>query len=284
VAAAPPGLAGVFTGRAYTDAGTPGVIAAFSGPPSSVTGTFDVDAGAVLRDCYGSGDRTFGGARFSLSGFKLGPSPAGGDRYLFSGQFQMPVPGAGITAAISVTAPAADLSPDGRTFAGSLSVSISPPWPLSACNRVWWFSLTTTALAPPAPPPTPYGWTDEVVGLADGTISVKGWSIDPDHASGPTDVHVYTDGPWNAATNGVATTAGIARSDVAYPDGGSPHGFATTIGAAPGNHTVYVYAINTPGTPGANVLLGTYAVTVPPPVPVRIIRPLDPAGPFPARP
>ncbi len=100
----------------------------------------------------------------------------------------------------------------------------------------------------------PFGSLD-VVAPAAGGVAVAGWAIDPDTA-GPIAVHVYVDG------SGSALTASATRGDVgaAYPGYGSGHGFAATLRAAPGRHTVCAYGINT-GT-GGNRLLRCQVVTV----------------------
>jgi hypothetical protein len=99
----------------------------------------------------------------------------------------------------------------------------------------------------------PFGNVEQVTSTA-GAISVVGWALDPDTTS-PIAVHVYVD------TAGRAVTASISRPDVGAAFGhGNLHGYATTIPAAPGGHTVCVYAINTPA--GDNPTLGCRTVTV----------------------
>ena len=103
---------------------------------------------------------------------------------------------------------------------------------------------------------SPIGSLDSVTASA-GTVSVAGWSIDPDvTASIPVDV--YVDG-----VGAGRFTAASSRADVAavYPDYGSSHGFAISIPVASGLHTVCVYGINT-GI-GSNSTLGCQSVNAP---------------------
>lgn len=100
----------------------------------------------------------------------------------------------------------------------------------------------------------PIGNLDSVQAVAGG-IRTTGWAIDPDTVA-PITVHIYVD------ATGVPYQADRQRSDVGavYPVYGSSHGFDQTIAAAPGTHTVCVYAINT--GPGGNVALGCRSVLV----------------------
>jgi hypothetical protein len=93
-----------------------------------------------------------------------------------------------------------------------------------------------------------------------GGLRLSGWALDPDVSSPPVDVHVYIDGGW-----GGAYTANTSRPDVgaANPGKGDNHGFNFTIAyTTSGPHDVCVYAINRPGTPGGNPLLGCRSITV----------------------
>jgi hypothetical protein len=112
------------------------------------------------------------------------------------------------------------------------------------------------------PPKTPTGATGSPIGsldavsVAPGTITVEGWTIDPD-TTGSIGVHVY------ANKTVAAVTADIARNDVAaaYPGFGAAHGYSTVISASPGRHEVCAYGINAGG--GSNSHLGCRTVTVP---------------------
>ena len=91
----------------------------------------------------------------------------------------------------------------------------------------------------------------EAADRAPGTITVTGWTIDPD-TTGSIPVHIYVDGVWAGAT-----TADARRPDVAaaYPGWSADHGFSATVGAGPGAHTVCAFAINT-GPGSTNPVLG----------------------------
>lgn len=105
----------------------------------------------------------------------------------------------------------------------------------------------------------PRGTFDAVSGGV-ATISVRGWTFDPDAPTTGTKVHVYVDGRYSAA---IATDQ--LRPDVAaaFPGAGSWTGFNGTVAADPGRRTVCVYGINT-GPGYTNPLLGCRAVTVAP--------------------
>ena len=102
----------------------------------------------------------------------------------------------------------------------------------------------------------PLGHVDSA-SVANGTLTVNGWSFDPDTAAS-IDVHVFVDGQLR-----VISHADGDRPDVAAAYGiGALHGFAAPITPiAAGAHTVCVYAINM-GPPVANPNLGCLAVTV----------------------
>jgi len=89
-----------------------------------------------------------------------------------------------------------------------------------------------------------------------GQITAAGWALDPDTVA-PIPVHVYVDGA------GTPFTADRTRDDIAraYPAYGSSHGFSATVSAAPGTHSVCVYAINNGA--GGHTLLGCRTVVVP---------------------
>jgi hypothetical protein len=104
----------------------------------------------------------------------------------------------------------------------------------------------------------PFGTLD-VVSTGAGSITVAGWTIDPDTAD-PISVHVYIDG-----RPAGSTVASVPRTDVGrvYPAYGANHGYqATFTGYSSGRHTACAYGINVlTGT--ANVLLGCRDGTVP---------------------
>jgi hypothetical protein len=96
-----------------------------------------------------------------------------------------------------------------------------------------------------------------------GSVTVNGWSLDPDTPK-PIDVHVYVNGVWSGAV-----TANAARPDVgrAYPGYGDGHGYSLTVPAKGGPNSVCVYGINV-GAGGKSPLLACATVNVPggPPV------------------
>lgn len=99
-----------------------------------------------------------------------------------------------------------------------------------------------------------------------GAVSVRGWAFDPDVPTLPIDVHAYVDGPAGSGARGVNLGAASAnRPDVAavFPSAGPAHGldaWITEIG--PGQHSVFLYAINRSGD-GGNTLIGVVTATVP---------------------
>ncbi|WP_307043455.1 hypothetical protein [Agromyces ramosus] len=95
----------------------------------------------------------------------------------------------------------------------------------------------------------------EAIAVQAGGVNVIGWAIDPD-TDAAIAVHVYVD------SVGEATIADIDRPDVgrAYPYG-TAHGFAYSMAASTGPHTVCVYAIN--NGRGGHTLLNCTRVVVP---------------------
>jgi uncharacterized protein YkwD len=107
-------------------------------------------------------------------------------------------------------------------------------------------------------PSSPIGAFDAVSSPSAGRVRVSGWAFDLDSPAF-IDVHIYIDGRW-----GGMTTTGSNRVDVAgvYPSWGSGRGYNAELSAARGSRRVCVYAINAPGTPGTNPLLGCRYVSV----------------------
>ncbi|MCU1542570.1 MAG: hypothetical protein JWM50_435 [Microbacteriaceae bacterium] len=139
------------------------------------------------------------------------------------------------------------------------------PVPLGGSHEVCIFAINTgpgtntliqcsTVTTPGGPP---IGYIDSTT-VSAGAVTVGGWAIDPE-TTAPIPVHVYVD------SASVAVTATAARADIAkaYPAYGANHGFSATVKAAPGNHTVCAYGINT-GT-GSNASLGCVQVSIPSP-------------------
>lgn len=114
----------------------------------------------------------------------------------------------------------------------------------------WWRPASGATSAPPI--------GDLNAARADaGTVTVTGWSADPDTPAVPTRVHVYVDGRYTAEATATGDRPDVA---VVYPPLGSAHGYAVTVRAAAGPHTVCVWALDTGGL--ANAQLGCRTVTV----------------------
>ena len=90
-----------------------------------------------------------------------------------------------------------------------------------------------------------------------GTVTVSGAALDPDTAD-PVDADVYVDGSFVRRTP--ASTSRPAESE--YAAWGDTHGFSTSLTLSDGTHKVCAYALNSPGTPGGNRLLGCGSVAV----------------------
>jgi hypothetical protein len=124
---------------------------------------------------------------------------------------------------------------------------------------------------------SPFGSLDEVLPRDDGTVSVRGWSADPDVLGSPTRIHVYVDGPAGSGTFVHEGTANSSRPDVAaaIAGAGPDHGYDLRVpGLAPGPHQLFVYAINAGGG-GDNPLLGSARALV---LPASASGPGTPAG------
>ncbi len=235
-----------------TSAGRP--IGAFDeavgnmGRSVALTGwTIDPDAPTVATDVHVYIDGPAGsGAR----GVDLGPA-----------KIQRPDvaaahPGAGAAHGFSTAIP--DVAPGNHTlYVYAINKSGAGDNPLLA---------TRTVRVPTAAPGTPFGSFDTATGRGGGAAQLTGWTIDPDAKTTPTPVHVYIDKWAGSGARGVDLgLANTVRPDVAavHPGAGDRHGFNTTItGLSPGDHTLYVYAINIAST-GDNPLLATRTITIP---------------------
>jgi surface antigen len=129
----------------------------------------------------------------------------------------------------------------------------------------------------------PKGAFDLAASEQPGTVRVAGWDFDPDVPTQAIGYHVYIGGPaGSAGAEGFGFTANASRPDVgaAYPGVGNNHGLDQTITTSKrGTQVVYAYAINAPGTPGENVLLGSRTVTIGSPQPT--ITSISPrSGPY----
>lgn len=112
-------------------------------------------------------------------------------------------------------------------------------------------------------PRTPPVGLIDAVSASNTSITISGWAFDPDTAA-PSDVHVYVD------SAGYAITANRSRPDVGAVYGvGADHGYALSVPATAGPHTVCAFAINS--GPGDNVLLGCRSVDVPDIAPIGVV-------------
>lgn len=102
---------------------------------------------------------------------------------------------------------------------------------------------------------SPVGRVAEVWGQAGG-IGMWGWALDPDTADSIA-VHVLVDGAWSVL-HADAPNASVGTQYRLY---GANHGFGAVIPAAPGTHSVCVYAVNV--GEGANTTLSCREVSVP---------------------
>ncbi|WP_203749140.1 hypothetical protein, partial [Cellulomonas chitinilytica] len=118
-------------------------------------------------------------------------------------------------------------------------------------NRNFWAYYTDWFGRPDAG--DPIGRVEAVTSTST-SISVSGWAMDP-ATSSSNEVHVYVDG------TGTRVPADIGRADVGAAYGlGDQHGFALTVAAAPGTHTVCVYSMGVGRSSFS--LLGCTPVTV----------------------
>jgi hypothetical protein len=104
----------------------------------------------------------------------------------------------------------------------------------------------------------PFGSLDSAT-ASSGTVTVRGWTIDPDRWTSALAVHVYVDGRYAGAMSAAGARYDVAR---AYPQAGTRHGYVGILrGMAPGNHQVCTYALNV-GSGTRNPVLGCRTVTV----------------------
>lgn len=105
----------------------------------------------------------------------------------------------------------------------------------------------------------------ETVEAAPGGIAVKGWVIDSD-VTRPILAQIYAGKGSTKPEDGKSITvkADDARLDVAAqnPGFGSSHGFRGFMELPKGDHTVCLYGVNAPSTPGENTNLGCKTVSV----------------------
>jgi N-acetylmuramoyl-L-alanine amidase len=90
------------------------------------------------------------------------------------------------------------------------------------------------------------------------SVTLGGWSVDPNAPTSPTSVHLYVDGQGVAATVAGAVTSAMSRYAVFGVD--SRHGFTYTLPLRAGIHRICAYGINVGA--GGSTLLGCRSVTV----------------------
>lgn len=103
----------------------------------------------------------------------------------------------------------------------------------------------------------PVGSVDSATSPAHRTVDLKGWASDPNAPASPVEIHVYIGG--DVGTPGVELHKFMAD----LPRAGGGRGFSRTLVTSKGDaQTINVYALNVPGTPGANRLIKSFALTV----------------------
>jgi hypothetical protein len=97
-----------------------------------------------------------------------------------------------------------------------------------------------------------------------GGIWVRGWVADNDAPTTPIQVKVSIGGPLGQGET-FTLNANLQRTDIprTYPQFGEYHGFNQTLTTTKrGTQQVYVYAVNAPGTGGADKLIATRTVRI----------------------
>jgi hypothetical protein len=95
----------------------------------------------------------------------------------------------------------------------------------------------------------------DAVSVSGSTVTVSGWTFDPDTLTDATEIMVTVD------TATYTSSASLSRPDVGrvYPAAGPMHGFTFAAPISPGPHRVCVYAIDTAGVGSST--LGCRSVT-----------------------
>jgi peptidoglycan/xylan/chitin deacetylase (PgdA/CDA1 family) len=186
--------------------------------------------------------RADGTGRVSVSGWTIDP-----DTPTVSTRVHMYVDGKGT--AVTANGSRADVAaahPEAGPLHGFTAAQLAAPGAHTVC--VYAIDTTVSSVhtnlgcrTVTVTPHAPYGSFDTARASAAGGLTVSGWTIDPDTPTVSTRVHVYVD------STGTALTANLSRTDVAaaHPEAGPLHGFVAALAAAPGTHTVCVYAIDT---------------------------------------
>nr|WP_220035785.1 N-acetylmuramoyl-L-alanine amidase [Modestobacter versicolor] len=113
---------------------------------------------------------------------------------------------------------------------------------------------------------SPVGNTEKL-SISGSTVTVGGWTFDPDYPAGSIDVGMLVDGVTAAHFTASRTRADVAA---AYPAAGQAHGFEGTFTLAKGVHNVCAVAVNAAPT-GLNTWMRCQTMTsTPPPVPSTI--------------
>ena len=94
----------------------------------------------------------------------------------------------------------------------------------------------------------PVGYADSVTWnpsfSGPGSISVRGWALDPDAPGVSSGIALYVD------NQGIPGTAALSRPDVNAALGvPGQHGYLATLGSGPGRHSVCLYGTDTAGGP-----------------------------------
>ena len=113
--------------------------------------------------------------------------------------------------------------------------------------------------------PDPSGKVSLVSSPRSHRLHLKGWAVDPNTPKASVRVRAYVGGPAGKGHRielGLAARSSAAAA-TAVPGAGTPHGFDVTVKSTwTGKRTVYVYARNLTGTPGAQHLIGKRTLTI----------------------
>lgn len=116
--------------------------------------------------------------------------------------------------------------------------------------------------------PHPFGDVneDQMSSPGVGAVHVRGWAMDPNTPTSPINALVTIGGPADAAgVESHVVVANTSRPDVgsAHPGYGDNHGIDVVLNSSRrGSQPVYVYALNAPGSPGADRLLGVTTIAI----------------------
>ncbi|MBT2503090.1 hypothetical protein [Curtobacterium sp. ISL-83] len=237
----------------YVNAGSKTVTVA-NPPTTGATGT----TGPVT----GSFEQATGGAgTIAVTGWAIDP-----DRY-DPVKVKIHLDGVGAAAATAnVTRTDIQASHPGRSAAAGLAVTLTGVTPGTHQVNVWYqdlpsgtyvsFGTKTVTVAGTGKTGAVYGAYDSATG-GKGTVSVRGWAIDPDTFN-PVQYKIHIDG-----VGAGAGSASANRTDVAqvHPGWGADVGLDRTLTGIPaGKHTVTVWYQDLPG--GNYVSWGSKTVTV----------------------